>query len=282
MREVHRERQRAGEMLDLNGKIALITGGAGGLGLATARALGREGMIVALWDNNGERIESAIENLTANGVTAKGWVVDVTDPTAVRATATKVEAELGPVFLLDNNAGVHSPGDFLQSTDHDNQRQIAVNLNSYLYCSQAFIPGMIARGEGHVVMIASAAGLLGVPGMAVYSATKHAVVGFAESLRLELCRGGVAAVNITIVCPSFIDTGMFPNTTPPLFTPWLKPEELAEKIVSAVKSNRLYVREPFMVQLIPLLKALPRAVGDLLCHVTGMDRSLRGHPTRKS
>lgn len=269
-------------MLDLKGKTALITGGAGGLGLATALALGREGMTVGLWDINGERIESAIGRLTANGITAKGWVVDVTDSTKVRATAKLVEAELGPVYLLNNNAGVHSPGDFLQSNDADNQRQIAVNFNSYLYCTQAFVPGMIGRGKGHIVMIASAAGLLGVPGMAVYSATKHAVVGFAESLRLELRRGGAAAVNITIVCPSFIDTGMFPNTTPPLFTPWLKPEALAEKIVSAVKSNRLYVREPFMVNLIPLLKALPRAVGDALCAFTGMDRSLQGPPSRKS
>lgn len=269
-------------MLDLKGKTALITGGAGGLGLATALALGREGMTVALWDINGERIESAIGRLTANGITAKGWIVDVTDPAAVRETAKTVEAELGPVFLLNNNAGVHAPGDFLQSSDADNKRQIEVNFNSYLYTTQTFVPGMIARGKGHIVMIASAAGLLGVPGMAVYSATKHAVIGFAESLRMELRRGGAAAVGITIVCPSFIDTGMFPNTTPPLFTPWLKPEALAEKIVAAVKSNRLYVREPFMVNLIPLLKALPRAVGDLLCHITGMDRSLQGPPAPKS
>lgn len=269
-------------MLELKGKTALITGGAGGLGLATALALGREGMKVGLWDNNGERIESAIQNLTANGITAKGWVVDVTDPTAVRATAARVETELGPVFLLDNNAGVHSPGDFLDSSDADNQRQLDVNIKSYFLCAKAFVPGMVARGEGHIVMIASAAGLLGVPGMTVYSATKHAVIGFAESLRMELRRGGVAAVNITIVCPSFIDTGMFPNTTPPLFTPWLNPDQLAAKIVNAVKKNKLYLHEPFMVQLIPLLKALPRAVGDLLCHVTGMDRSLQGPPTSKS
>ena len=131
-------------------------------------------------------------------------------------------------------------------------------------------------------MNASAAVLLGVPGMAAYSGTKHAVIGFAESLRLELRRGGHDGVGMTIVCPSFIDTGMFPDTAPPLFTPWLKPEALAEKIVAAVKANRLYVREPAMVKLIPLLKALPRAVGDLLCSLTGMDRSLQGHPTIKS
>jgi all-trans-retinol dehydrogenase (NAD+) len=141
---------------------------------------------------------------------------------------------------------------------------------------------MISRGEGHIVFIASAAGMTGVPGMAVYSATKHAVIGFAESLRLELRRGSAAAVSMTIVCPSFIETGMFPDTAPPLFTPWLKPEALAEKIVAAIRSNTLYVREPAMVKLIPLLKALPQCLGDFLCRVTGMDRSLQGRPTKKS
>lgn len=269
-------------MLELKGKTALITGGAGGLGFATALALGREGMRVALWDLNGERIETCVRELRAAGITAKGWALDVTDPAAVRAGALQVERELGPVFLLNNNAGVHTPGDFLESSDADIKRQVEVNLNSYFWCAKTFVPGMVKRNEGHIIMIASAAGLLGVPGMTAYSATKHAVVGFAESLRLELRRGGAAAVGVTIVCPSFIDTGMFPNTTPPLFTPWLKPEALAEKIVSAVKARRLYVREPSMVKLIPLLKALPRLMSDALCSLTGMDRSLQGPPPRKA
>lgn len=268
-------------MLELKGKTALITGGAGGLGFATARALAREGMKVALWDIDGERAEEKAAALRSGGVAAKGWGLDVTDPAAVREGAVQVERELGPVDLLDNNAGIHAPGDFLDATDDEIKRQVEVNLNSYMWCAKAFVPGMIARGEGHIVMIASAAGLLGVPGMTVYSATKHAVVGFAESLRMELRRGGAAGVGMTIVCPSFIDTGMFPNTTPPLFTPWLKPDALAEKIVAAVRSNRLYVREPAMVKLIPLVKALPRAVADALCSLTGMDRSLQGPPSKK-
>lgn len=268
-------------MLDLNGKTAVITGGAGGLGYATALALAREGMKVALWDLNGEKAEEKAAALRANGFTAKGWGLDVTDPTAVRAGASQVEREFGPVDLLDNNAGIHTPGDFLQTSDENIKRQMEVNINSYYWCAKAFVPGMIARNSGHVVMIASAAGLLGVPGMAVYSASKHAVVGFAESLRMEILRAGTTGVGMTIVCPSFIDTGMFPNTTPPLFTPWLKPEALADKVVAAVTADRLYVREPGMVKLIPLVKALPRAVGDALCSLTGMDRSLKGPASSK-
>jgi len=259
-------------MLDLNAKTVLITGGAGGLGLAAARAFAREGARVALWDLDAARGEKAV----AEGFGFKA--VDVADPAAVRAAA----AELGAVDVLMNNAGVHAPGDFLEANDGQVMRQLGVNLGSYVWCARAFLPGMIARGSGHLVYTASAAGLLGVPGMAVYSATKHAVVGLAESIRMELRRGGHRGIGTTIVCPSFIDTGMFPDTKPPLFTPWLKPDELAGKIVAAVKADRLYVSEPAMVRLIPLLKALPRSVGDALCALTGMDRSLRGASSEKA
>lgn len=258
-------------MLDLNGKTVLITGGAGGLGLATARLFKKEGARVVLWDVDAGRGEKA----EAEGFGFKA--VDAVDPAAVRAAA----AELGPVDVLMNNAGVHFPGDFLEADDGQVMRQVGVNLGSYIWCARAFLPGMIARGSGHLVYTASAAGLLGVPGMAVYSATKHAVVGLAESIRMELRRAGHDGIGTTIVCPSFIDTGMFPDTKPPLFTPWLKPDTLAKKIVAAVKAGRIDVSEPAMVKLIPLLKALPRSVGDALCALTGMDRSLRGTFAKK-
>lgn len=265
-------------MFDLNGKTAVVTGGAGGLGYATALALAREGMKIALWDIDGACAEEKAAALRAAGYTAKGWGVDVADAAAVRAGAAAVERELGPVSLLDNNAGIHSPGDFLEATDEQIRRQMEVNIHSHCWCVKAFLPGMIARGEGHLVFIASAAGMLGVPGMAVYSASKHAVVGFAESLRLELRRDGVSGVGMTVVCPSFIDTGMFPDSTPPRFTPWLQPEALAGKIVAAIRANRLFVNEPALVKLIPLLKVLPLSVRDFLCSLTGMDRSLAGPP----
>lgn len=246
-------------MLDLTGKKALVTGGTGGLGRALERELKAAGAEVVLWDLRGAP------------------PVDVSDPAAVKAAA----AELGAVDLLFNNAGVHFPGDFLDNTDEQVQKQVAVNLASYIYVARAFLPGMIARGSGHLVWTASAAGLLGVPGMAVYSATKHAVVGLAESIRMELKRAGHRGIGTTIVCPSFIDTGMFDGCTPPALAPWLKPDALAKKIVAAVRADRLYVREPALVKLIPLLKILPSSVGDALCALTGMDRSLQGPPSKK-
>lgn len=263
----------------LEGRLAVVTGGAGGLGLATARAMARRGARLALWDVDAARVEAAAAALRAAGAEARGWAVDVSDPAAVRAGAAAVEAAMGPVDLLDNNAGVHAPGTLFDGDDAACRRQVAVNLESYIWCARAFVPGMAARGRGHLVWIASAAGLIGVPGMAVYSATKHGVIGLAESLRLELRREG-AAVGTTIVCPSFIATGMFPGTTPPRFAPWLEPDALAERIVAAVEADRRYVREPALVKLIPLLRALPGPLQDALCALTAMDRSLLGPPKR--
>lgn len=135
---------------------------------------------------------------------------------------------------------------------------------------------MIERGSGHLIMIASASGLLAVPGLAIYSATKHAVVGFSEALRLELRKKGAKGVGMTIVCPSYISTGMFKGAKPPMLTRWLTPDGVAERIISAVRRNRLYVREPFMVKLVPLLKIIPCTgfmdwLGDILGLHDSMD-----------
>ena len=272
MREARRPRLRAGAQIDLTGKVALITGGAGGLGRALARELKAAGADVVLWDLDPARGAAA-----AAETGARFAVVNAADRSAVRSAA----AALGRVDVLINNAGVHARGSFLESSDDDARREIDVNLASYVWCTRAFLPGMIERGSGHLVWIASAAGLMGVPGMAVYSATKHAVVGLAESIRLELRRDGIGGVGTTIVCPSFIDTGMFEGSKPPRLTPWLEPGALARKIVAAVRADRLYLREPAMVKLVPLLKVFPVFVADALCALTGMDRSVAGPSSRK-
>ena len=129
-----------------------------------------------------------------------------------------------------------------------------VNVNAAMWCTRAFLPGMIAKGSGHIVMMASAAGLLGVPGMAAYAASKHAVIGLAESIRLELRRQGHSAIGLSIVCPGFVKTGMFEGVKPPLLTPWLGAEAIADKIYEGVVKDRPYIREPFMIKLIPALK----------------------------
>ncbi|MBI4249340.1 MAG: SDR family oxidoreductase [Elusimicrobia bacterium] len=261
-------------MKDFKGKTAVISGGARGLGLAVGARLARAGAQVALWDINEKGLQRAVEALRATGSLARGYALDAADPAQVREMAARVRAELGEVDILDNNAGVVFPGDFLDFTEEQLNKTVDVNLKSYLWCTRAFLPAMISRGSGHVVMTASAAGMTGVPGLAAYSASKHAVIGLAESLRLELLRNGVRGVGMTIVCPSFIATGMFEGVRPPAGAGWLTADHVADKVVEAIASGKLYVREPFLVKLLPLLKAMPSVRWmDWLGEVMGMHRS---------
>jgi len=261
--------------MNIRGKVVLITGGAGGIGKSLARRFLSGGAVVVLWDINPEALAAAKKELTSGGGKVFTDALDISDRAAVDEAAQRVRSGIGDVDILDNNAGIVAGGDFLTVSEDSLARTIAVNVNAVMWCTRAFLPSMVAKGSGHIIMMASAAGLLGVPGMAAYSASKHAVIGLAESLRLELRKKGADGVKMTIVCPSFVNTGMFDGVAPPLLTPWLEPEELAGKIYEAVLAGRLYVREPFMVKLVPALRGLPSStLVDWLGRVLGMDSAM--------
>jgi short-subunit dehydrogenase len=147
--------------------------------------------------------------------------------------------------------------------------------------TDAFLPDLIGRPEAHLVHIASASGFIGLPYGSTYASSKWAVIGFGESIRAELKVMGHDHVNHTIVCPSYIGTGMFKGAAAPKATNVLEPDYLAEKIVHAVERDRIYVLEPFMVKLTPLLRdLLPTALYDKLSHLFGADTSMlhwKGH-----
>lgn len=262
------------------GRTAVVTGGAGGLGRATARALALRGCRVALWDLDGAAAAAAAAALKAEGHEACAWGLDVCDAAAVKVALAETERTFGPVWLLDNNAGIVAKGDFLDQDAAVWDRTWNVNLRSHLVCTKAVLPGMAARKSGHLVFIASAAGLLGVPGMALYSASKHAVVGFADSLRLELVRAK-AGVGVTIVCPSFISTGMFDGASPPRLAGWLTPETVAERTVEAVRARRVWVTEPWIVKTTPLVKTLPQPLVDRLASWLGIHDAMSGFTGRR-
>jgi NAD(P)-dependent dehydrogenase (short-subunit alcohol dehydrogenase family) len=271
--------------MDAENRVVLITGGAGGIGKALAARFLKAGARVALWDADAALLDAACGELSALGP-VRGYALDLTDRAKVRETAERVEREVGPVDILDNNAGIVFGADFLTCPEEKLLRTIDVNVNAVMWCTRAFLPGMIRRGRGHVVMMASAAGLLGVPGMAAYSASKHAVIGLAESIRLELRKQGHRGVGMTIVCPSFVATGMFEGGRPPKLVPWLSPDALAGKIFDAVSKDRLYVREPFLIKLLPALKglcgtALQDWVGEVLGMHAAMDHWTGRRPSEK-
>ena len=215
-----------------------------GLGLGIAASFLRSGAQVILTDVSPERLD---QRGTGSGA-ARGFVLDVTVPDQVNAVRARVNAELGPIDVLVNNAGVVFGGPFLDVALDRHLATVAVNLSGVLSMTHAFLPDLIARPAGHIVNIASAAALIALPMAATYAASKWAVLGFSESLREELRELGHRQIGVTAVCPGYISTGLFDGAKPARLTRWLTPEEVADAVVRAVELGREFVMLPRSVR----------------------------------
>ena len=243
--------------MNLRGSRILVTGGARGMGLAIAKGAAARGASVVLWDRDAEALRAA-EAEVAGVEPVVGQAVDVADRGAVDAAAARLVSERGPVDILVNNAGVVSGKRFSDLAPEEVERTLAVNAASLFWTTRAFLPAMIRRGRGRIVTMASAGGLVGVPGLSDYCASKFAAVGFHESLRAEL-RREAPGVGATLVCPFFVNTGMFAGvrTRFPRLLPILEPEAVAEAALRAVERNRALVVRPRFVHSLKLLRLLP-------------------------
>lgn len=243
-------------------RTAVVTGAASGLGRLLTLELARRGVDVAAWDRDAEGLKD---------LPARTFVVDVTD----RAAVAEAAQATGPVDLLINNAGVVSGRSLLDTSDEQIERTFAVNTLAAFWTTKAFLPAMLAADRGHLVTIASAAGLIGVNGLADYSASKFAAVGFHEALRMEL-RSQKSRVRTTVVCPFFIDTGMFAGvrTKVPWLLPILKPEAVVKTIVRAIARGRRRVILPWFVYSVLWLRGLPVAALDFLADLFGINHAM--------
>ncbi|WP_373046849.1 SDR family NAD(P)-dependent oxidoreductase [Vulgatibacter sp.] len=268
-------------MRELGGERVLITGAARGIGERLAWRFAREGAVPLVVDVRAVAAEEVAGALRSAGHEAHAFACDVSDPDAVAALRDEVHAQGGPVQILVNNAGVVIGGAYEAIPRSGDERMLAVNVAGCHWVAKTFLPDLVRSGRAHLVWMASAAGLVGVPDQVVYAASKWFVVGMAESLRAELIAGGHRHVGTTIVCPSFVSTGMFEGVAPPRLTRWLHPDEIAAKVVRAVQHDRLWVREPWLVKATPPLRALlPRPLFDRLTSLLGVTtamRSWRGH-----
>lgn len=268
-------------MPSLRFKRVLITGAARGLGFALARRFAAEGAEVVLTDLDGEHLEEARAALAEEGGRCLAFELDVTDEQAIRTVRDALHREAGTVDILVNNAGVVFGGPFLDVPLAKHRTTFRVNIEGMMTMTYAFLADLIASPRGHLVTIASASGFVGLPNGATYAASKWAAIGFAESIRAELKHLGHRHVDSTIVCPTYIATGMFEGAKPPKTAHLLDPDELAGKIVDAVAERQLWVLEPWIVKATPFLKnCLPQGVADLLSDAFGASTSMdewRGH-----
>jgi NAD(P)-dependent dehydrogenase (short-subunit alcohol dehydrogenase family) len=196
-------------MKDFAGKAAFITGGAGGIGLAMARALGQRGMKIAIADIEAETCASAVDTLRQEGIEAIALACDVSDREALAEAASRTFAEFGKVHVLCNNAGVSRAGPVESIAASDWDWVIGVNLRGLVHGLQLFLPHMKAHGEeGHIVNTASINGVAGAPLAGPYSATKFAAVGLSEVLAAELAE---TPIGVSVLCPSWVKTRMLDN-----------------------------------------------------------------------
>ncbi|XP_010899049.1 epidermal retinol dehydrogenase 2 [Esox lucius] len=266
------------------GEIVLITGAGSGIGRLMALEFASMGATLVLWDISQDGNKETVRLVKGKGATSvHPYICDCSNKAEVYTVADQVKREVGDVTILINNAGIVTGRKFMDAPDSLIEKSMEVNSNAHFWTYKAFLPAMIANNHGHLVSIASSAGLIGVNGLADYCASKFAAVGFAESVALELQATKKHGVKTTIVCPFFINTGMFDgiNTKWPLLMPILEPDYVAKKIIHAIQTDQVYLYMPRSLYLIIALKnILPTKMGLLLGDYLGafnfMD-AFRGH-----
>ncbi len=264
-------------MTSLKDKNVLITGSASGIGRLMAQKIAARGANVIMWDIDVAGLEELSEQLQRWGHRAAAYhQCDLSDKDEIQDTARRVLAEQGTVDVLINNAGIVSGKPLLELTDAAIERTFDINTLALFRTTRCFLPGMIDKGAGHIVTVASAGGLIGVPKMTDYSASKFAAIGFDESLRVELKRLGHKNIRTTVVCPYFISTGMFKGvkTRFPFLLPIMEPDDVASKIVGAIEKNKeRLLMPPFVLALFPT-RLLPPALFDEVVSFFGINRTM--------
>lgn len=254
----------------VKGAVVVITGAARGMGaLYARRAVAGGARSVALWDLDGDAAAELARDLSRSGVDVRSYRVDVSKLAEVESAAAKTREELGVPGILINNAGIVRGAPFWE---HDPERDIdgtmRINTIAPMQVTRAFLPDMMADASRprRILNIASAAGTLANPSMSVYAASKWAVIGWGESLRLELERTPRGAhIKVTTFCPSYVSTGMFEGARGPLLTPIMTPESATKAAWHGMRLGTPLVLRPWTVKLSMALRGiLPTRAWDVV------------------
>lgn len=248
--------------MKLHGKNLIVTGGASGIGRIMARmALQKGAKCVAIWDISDKNIADTMAEHQSYG-NIRAYKVDVSSSQMVADTYAQVLHDIGQVDIVIQCAGiVTSNNTFNNNTIDEIDRTMTINAIAPMYVGLCALKNMVERDSGHVVTVTSAAGMLSMPKMSIYAASKWSAIGWSDSVRLELKRMK-SHVRVTTVAPYFINTGMFDGVRSKVF-PILDPEKTAAKIIKAVEKNKDFAGIPFSFHFIRLMEGmLPQAVFD--------------------
>lgn len=243
-------------MATFEAATVLITGGANGIGkLLGKKALEVGAVRLIIWDTDAAALDEIRQQWANQNQEIYTHVVDLSSADAIYETAETVLRDVGKVDILINNVGIVQGRWFHELEPEAIKRTMQVNTLAAMHTTRAFLPAMMEQDSGHIVNISSASSLMANPKMAVYAASKWAVTGWSESLRLEMQQLNTN-IMVTTVQPSYISTGMFKGVRPPLLTPILSPVRITDDIIRAIQQDKILLRQPFMVKLIPLLQGI--------------------------
>ncbi len=266
----------AKEPRSVRGKVVAITGGARGIGKATAQALAAEGARVAIGDLDAELAEQTASGLPTEGI---GLELDVTKRQSFADFLAQVEERLGPIDVLVNNAGIMPIGNFVDEDDATAHRMVDINIHGVIYGMKLALPGMQRRNSGHIVNIASQAGKAGLPGGATYCATKHAVVGLSEAVRAEVRD---TEIEISCVMPAVVNTELGSGLVESRAVKVSQPSDVAAEIVRALQFPKFDVFVPRGTGVIyQLTGALPRRAREGIARLLKADQVLANADAHK-
>ena len=256
-------------------KIILITGAASGIGKRFAEKVSElTDVTLILWDRNPDDLTFIKNKLEAHSSVYTAGI-DITDSDRVEFEAQKlIKQKLLPDIII-NCAGIVIGKYFHEHSFSDIDKTIQINITGSMWVTRVFLNEMIERGSGNIVNIASASGYIGNPKMSVYASSKWGVLGWTESLQLEM-KNMKSGIKVTAVIPSYINTGMFDGVKAPLFVPILDTDDIVGKMLTGISKGRRTIKAPFMVHFVPILKALlPSSIFDWLAgNVLGVYSSM--------
>ncbi|XP_014612130.1 PREDICTED: 17-beta-hydroxysteroid dehydrogenase 13 [Polistes canadensis] len=246
------------KMKEISGEIALVTGGAGGLGRSIAIELSKHGVIVVIWDINEKGIEETVKLIQDAGGICYGYVCNIINREEVYERARQLKKEIGKVTILINNAGVINVQKFQNIPDNKLMQTMQVNIISQFWTTKAFLPGMIECNKGHIVSIASIAGFRSFPYLVDYCTSKHGIIGFYDALDMELYSDGYE-INTTVVCPTIIiGTGMKAESyiRSRSMIPFVSCEEVARQTIIAMRCNKKNITVPGYNSILRILNSI--------------------------